>query len=394
MGTKNNHVAMLVFSYYPNDVRVRREAEALAQSGFEVDIICLQGETEEKRGEFNKTNIYRLPVRRKRSGKFRYLWQYVGFIILAFLQLSFLHVRKKYHIIHVHNMPDILVLSALIPRLTGAKIILDLHDPMPELYMTLFRIKASNPMIRVLFYLEKLSIRFSNLALTPNKAFRDIFISRGCPDWKIHVVMNSPQEDIFKRREKASGLNFAVRENAFVLMFHGNILERHGLDTALEALARLKNKIPNLLFHVYGDGDFVPKLLEKADRQDLKDIVKFHGIVPLEEIAFAINSIDLGIIPNKMTPFTNVNLPTRIFEYLSMYKPVVVPRTKGIMDYFDEESLLFFDAGNVDSLTKAILAAYNNPSYCKLVLEKGIKVYKEHRWELQKKHFVQLVKKL
>jgi glycosyltransferase involved in cell wall biosynthesis len=138
----------------------------------------------------------------------------------------------------------------------------------------------------------------------------------------------------------------------------------------------------------------VPKLLEKADRQFLKDIVKFHGIVPLEEIAFAINSIDLGIIPNKMTPFTNLNLPTRIFEYLSMYKPVVVPRTKGIMDYFDEESLLFFDAGNVDSLTKAILAAYNNPSYCKLVLEKGIKVYKEHRWELQKKHFVQLVKKL
>ena len=48
---------MVVFAYYPMDVRVRREVEALVQSGMGVDIICLMGEREQRKGEFNKVSF-------------------------------------------------------------------------------------------------------------------------------------------------------------------------------------------------------------------------------------------------------------------------------------------------------------------------------------------------
>jgi glycosyltransferase involved in cell wall biosynthesis len=118
--------------------------------------------------------------------------------------------------------------------------------------------------------LEKWSIRFADAVLTPNVAFRDLFVSRGCPLWKIHIVMNSPQETIFKLD---SGVSRKDRENGFVIMYHGHITAHNGLDVALEAIARLREQIPILKFEVYGDGDFTEKFLDRVNELNLNSIV-------------------------------------------------------------------------------------------------------------------------
>lgn len=384
-------VASVIFSYYPADPRPRREAEALVKAGMLVDVFCLRSNGERPEEQVNGVNVFRLPVIRTRKGKLYYLWEYGWFILLAFYKLSMFQTIKRYHVVHVHNMPDVLVFSALLPRLSGAKIILDLHDPMPEVYMTKYGIGDSHPAIRFIRFLEKLSIYFANLVLTPNIAFRDLFLSRGCPERKIHIVMNSPQENIFKE-----GLPLQTRAHPekFVIMFHGLIADRSGLDTALEAILLINNKIPNLKFEVYGDGDFLNQFMNLVEELNLKSIVHFYGYRPLEVIAEAIRKIDLGIIPNKMSPFTNLNLPTRIFEYLSMAKPVIAPRTNGILDYFDEDSIFFFEAGNARHLAEKIVQVYRDPEGCKKVLSKGLKIYNKYRWEVQKNHLIKLVRSL
>ncbi|MDD1779547.1 MAG: glycosyltransferase family 4 protein [Candidatus Helarchaeota archaeon] len=384
-------IAMVVFSHYPADPRVRREAEALAGAGMLVDVFCLRAEGEQGKEEMNDVFIYRLPVKRTRSGKLNYLFEYACFIFLAFLTVALFHIRNRYHVIQAHNMPDVLVFSALIPRLTGAKVILDLHDPMPEIYMTKYAVTKSHPAIRLIRFLEKCSIRFADMVLTPNIAFRDLFISRGCPPSKIHIVMNSPQENIFNFKSPNKP---TTGEDGFVIMYHGYIAARNGLDIALEAIVRLRGKIPNLKFEVYGDGDFVRQFLNRVKEMNIDSFVNYRGFKPIEEIVEAIKSIHVGIIPNRMNPFNNLNLPTRIFEYLSMKKPVIAPRTKGIADYFDEESLHFFEAGDVDSLARAILDVYSNPARAQLRLEEGINIYNLHRWELEKNHLIKLVEKM
>ncbi|KJJ85938.1 group 1 glycosyl transferase [Candidatus Omnitrophus magneticus] len=397
-------IAMVVFSYYPSDPRVRRSAEALVEEGIMVDVICLRANNESKEETFNGVNVYRLPIERKRGAKVQYLREYATFIIMSSLKLAWLHAKRGYHIVHIHNMPDILVLCAIIPKLTGAKVILDLHDPMPEVYMTKYSLPYTHPVIKILLLLEKFSIRIANLVLTPNIAFKTLFTSRSCDDEKVKIIMNSPQESIFG--DSIDSTLDQTKNDQFVIMYHGTIVERHGLDTALDALTLIGDKIPNIILNVYGDGDFRGQFIEKVKKQNLTNVVKYHGHVSLETIADAIKHTDVGLIPNKMTTFTEINLPTRIFEYLCMGKPVIAPKTRGITDYFDDESIFFFNSGDISktgikresestsSLADTILQVYQNPSKRQAVLKAGIVVYNKHRWKLQKSYLVEIVKEL
>jgi len=384
-------ICMIVFSHYPADPRVRREAEALIQAGMSVDVIALKGLNDKSKETVTSVNIYRLPVHQKRAGKFRYILEYCAFIILAFLKLSMLHLPKKYDIIHVHNMPDILVLSSLLPKLMGAKIILDLHDPMPELFMTKYALGSAHFIINALKFLEKVSIHYADLVLTPNIGFRELFIQRGCPPEKIHIILNSPQEEIFHKRHHNT--KKVSPNDQFDLMYHGLIAERNGLDTALKAISYVCNKIPNIKFHVFGNGDsFVKTFLDMVAQLELFEIVQYYGHVPLETISETIESINVGIIPNKKTPFTDNNLPTRIFEYLCKSRPVIAPRTKGILDYFPENALYFFEPGDAMDLANVILKVRFQCNKSDSVLSEGVEIYRRHRWELEKQQFINIIK--
>jgi len=386
-------IAMVVFSYYPEDVRVCREAEALANASMSVDVFCLKYNYESKKEVINGVTIHRLPIQRKRTGRLHYLWRYAYFTFLNFIILSIKHLYKHYALIHVHNMPDILVFSSIIPRLFGCKVILDLHDPMPEVYMTKYSINSSHPIIRFLILLEKLSIRFSNLVITPNISFRDLFISRGCPQEKIKTVMNSPDEKIFSNSLSNNNIK-RKNDNEFRIMFHGSIVERHGLDMAARAIKKIHNQIPNVVFHVYGKGEFVESFLKIIKELKLEDTVFYDGYVTHKTIPKKIELIDVGLIPNKRNPFTNINMPTRIFEYLNKGKPVIVPKTKGILDYFNKDSIYYFEPNNEKDLAKVIMDVYFNPRRRREVVKRGVEVYKKHRWELQREYFIGLVAEL
>lgn len=386
-------IAMVVFSYYPADTRPRREAEALIKEGISVDIICLREDFKLKKEIVNNVRVYRLPLKRRRGGKLRYLWEYNCFIMMSFFVLSFLFIREQYNVIHVHNMPDILVVSSLIPRLCGSKIILDLHDPMPELFMAKYNMKKENWFIRILRLQEKYSIRFADIVITPNIAFRNLFVSRGCPKSKIHIVMNSAQESIFHKSGPNIDFNFR-NSSKFIIMYHGTITERNGIGVALEAVALVRTKIPNIVFRVYGGGDFLNQFKNLVIKLDLKDIVYYYGHVSQEEIALAIQCSHIGLIPNKHSIHWELCFPTRIFEYLSLERPVIAPRTKGIKDYFDNESLCFFESGNAESLARAIFEVYSNPKRVAYILSRGLATNKKYRWELQRQHLLKLVTRL
>ncbi len=386
-------IAMIGFAYYPRDPRIRREAEALIEAGCCVDVICLRQSGEQPREIINGANIYRVPLQHKRAGRLYYLWAYLCFICMAFLRVSILYVRKRYDLVHVHNMPDVLVYSALLPRLCGCKMILDLHDPMPEVYMSKYAVSAKHRAIRLLRSMEKWSIWFSDVVLTVNTACRDLFISRGCPPSKIHVVMNLPQDSVFCKARK--NRNTASSRRRFVIMYHGTVVERNGLAVALDALERVRHRIPNLAFEVYGDGDYLNAFLQSAKARNLEGIINYHGFVAHEAIAQAIQSAHVGLIPNIASVHWQYATPTRMFEYLYLGKAVIVPRTKAILDCFDEKSLYFFESGNPDSLANVLHEVYANPHHAQAVRKAGRSLCcRRYRWENEKRHLVGIVQSL
>jgi glycosyltransferase involved in cell wall biosynthesis len=386
--------AIVVFSYYPSDVRVMRGAAAMVKEGMEVDLLCLQRSPEPARERIDGVEVHRLPIKKRRGGRVAYAVQYFVFLVRSFLWLSRRLTKPRYDVVHVHNMPDYLVFCAVLAKALGSRVVLDLHDPTPEVFISVYNLSADHWLVRLLRIAEKLSIWFADLVLTPNIAFRELFAKRSCRREKIEIVMNSPLEEVFPFRAPSEEVFHARNPNAqFLVMFHGTLVERHGLHNAIEAVCILREGIPGLRFQIYGEETIYLRevILPSIRKLGLVDCVHYLGEQPQTVIAQAVAACDLGIVPNLKTVFTEINLPTRIFEYLALGKPVIVPETRGIQDYFTRENMLFFKAGEVSSLASQIQWVFDHPDEARTIVVKGQEVYRAHLWQEEERRFLKLV---
>jgi glycosyltransferase involved in cell wall biosynthesis len=386
---------MATFSPYPADPRPRRAVDALLEAGMRVDLVCLREPSQSAREKIGGLNILRVPIVHKRGGKLSYLLEYSAFIFAASAVFAARTLRRRYDLVHIHNMPDILVLSGLIPKAFGAKIILDMHDPMPELMGTILNRGEDTFAVRLLLKLEKWSMAQADSVITTNDAFQRIFASRSCDATKISIVMNSPDEKIFAVSGERRSSKEKARNSGFSVMYHGSLIERNGADLAVDALAKVRQNFPDAQLFIYGKRTpFLDKVLQSAREIGVAESVKYFGAKSLEDVARAIDDCDVGIIPNPRSAFTEINMPTRIFEFLALGKPVIAPRTRGICDYFGEDSLLFFEPGNSDDLARQIAYVFSHPVEVSAIIRRGQEVLGSHAWAGEKQRYIQIVSDL
>jgi len=206
--------------------------------------------------------------------------------------------------------------------------------------------------------------------------------------------MNVPDERVFKYHDC---LDYPERDPArpFVVMFHGSIVERNGLDIAVEALRLLRASVPNAELWVYGaTTPFLQKVMDPASLNGLSSAVRYLGPKSQKEIVAAIHTCDVGVIPNRNNAFTEINTPTRIFEYLSLGKPVVSPRAKGITDYFGPQDMVYFELGDAASLARQLEFVFRNPAQARTITERGQQVYSHQCWSQARLKFIGRVAEL
>jgi len=386
---RGKRAAVVLFSHYPADPRPRRAAEALAAQGAIIDLICLRdGDGEPAHETYGSINVTRVRLKRQRGGKLGYVGQYGVFVLASFFHLASRSLTRRYDLVHVHNMPDVLVFSAIVPKLLGAKVILDLHDPMPELMQTIFKLPEESFSIIILKRLEKWSIRFADLVLTVNLACKRIYSLRSCQPDKIKVVINSPDHEVFRlQRSRVHDVNRNSGNGSkpFVILYHGSLVPRNGFDLAVESLEKVRQTIPSARLRVCGkQTSFFEKVMKSAQQRGVDAHVDYLGVRNLREIVEAIEDCDLGIIPNHRNIFTEINTPTRIFEYLALGKPVIAPKTKGIQDYFGDNDLIFFELGDAGDLARKIEFAYFHPLEVSETVKRGQEIYFSHTWRRER----------
>jgi glycosyltransferase involved in cell wall biosynthesis len=177
-------------------------------------------------------------------------------------------------------------------------------------------------------------------------------------------------------------------------MYHGSLVERNGLDLAVEALALIRDE-SDMELRVFGrETPYLREVMERAVGLGLADRVRYLGPRRLEELPGEIEACDIGVIPNQRNAFTDINTPTRIFEYLSVGKPAVAPRTQGITDYFDDGSLVFFRAGDSQDLAQRLLFAYQHREHLTEIASHGQRVLLEHTWTRERETLIQAVASL
>ncbi len=378
--------------YFPLDIRVRREVEALIQDGHEVDVICLRRPDEPSYERQGNLTVRRLPPRHQRGGMRRYLFEYAAFFSLSMSLVALLHAKRRYDVVQVHSMPDALVFASWIPKLLGARVMLDLLESMPEFYATKFKTGPEHPVVRLIAWMEQASIRFADSVITCTDQMREAFEARGAEPGKVQVILNTADETLFNAE------HYPPRQgdpDRFVLICHGTVEERYGLDTAVRAVALLKNEIPGLRLEIYGEGSYVPGLRELSAQLGVEREVYFsHGFVPMPELLEAIASADAGIVAMKRDAFRDLTLCNKMFEYITMRRPAIVSRTRSVQAYFDESCFQKFDSDDAPDLARAIRELHADPALADRLVERATLVSEPYRWPTQRDKYTGLIRGL
>jgi glycosyltransferase involved in cell wall biosynthesis len=385
-------ILMAAYTNYRRDPRVRREAEALVEAGHRVVFLAKRQRGEPNRETIAGVEVVKTVGRMDKCNSFlQYMADYAVFFFM--LQAHLLAHPFRYHLVHINNMPDFLVFAAWLPRLLGRPVIHDIHDLMPELYAEKFASGEDHWVVRLLKVQERWAGRFASAVLTVEDRLRDILSARGIARGKIEVLLNLPDDRIFRLRSDAPPQGTAQR---FVSVYHGTLARRLGLDVAIRAVALARDVIPDVELRIIGAGEERETLVELARSLGLSGVVTFsEGFVPVEKIPAMIADADVGVIPLRISGGTDVMLPTKLLEYVTMGIPCITPKTGTICRYFDAEMVEFFEADDEESLAGAMRRLYLDPARRKrLAVNATERFGRKYTWSEHKKVYVGLVQRL
>ncbi len=386
---------MIVHSYYDEDPRVRREAEALVRAGHEVDVFALRRPTDPPEGTLAGVNLRRHDVQRHQgAGVGVYLREYLSFLVRSGWSLLRAHRRRRYGLVQVHSLPDFLAFAALPLRLMGVPILLDLHEAMPEFFRSRFP-AASNPVAhRLLEVQERLSIGIASAVITVNDAMADRLVGLGVPRRKVHVVVNTPSLAHFDRSAHPDR-PFAA-DGTIRLVYAGALTPTYEVNVALDAVACLAKDRPELatFLDVYGRGDAELALREQAASLGIAERVAFRGRIPIDDVPAALAVADIGLAPTRRDRFTDVSLSTKIFEYAAMAKPVVATRLPMVEATFPPGTIRTYGPGDAVALAAAIAAWVDDPADRTARVAATGAFVAGRSWEAESAAYVGLVERL
>lgn len=383
---------MIVHAYYPlGETRVQREAAALSAEGFEVTVLCLKGEGELSGESVDGVRVRRLPVRRNRGSSIvSQAFEYLRFLVMAGSWVTFAHLRRRFDVIQVHTPPDALVFAAAIPKLLGAKVILDIHDLLPEFFAARTGRSVDDRLLTLVKTEERLSCRLADRVVTVTSHWRDDLERRGVPPEKLAVVMNLADGAIFRDVKPK-----APDTDPFVVLYHGTFTERYGVDLLVDAASLLRSQIPELQVRLVGDGEQRDALAQRIRDRDLEDVVSLsEGMVGPDRLPEVLAGADVGVVPNRSNVFTEGILPTKLLEYVLVGLPAIVADTAGVRRYFDERMVRYFTPGDVESLARCLVEVWADPALRSSLADEAGAFNFAHSWEDEAKSYVGLVREL
>jgi glycosyltransferase involved in cell wall biosynthesis len=348
---------ILGYLTYRGDARVKRQVKTLAVAGYAVDVICLSEDMGEVRTAANLIGI-RVPHYRGHN-RLRYIYAYATFFLKATWTAARLAARHHYDVAIVCNMPDFIVACALGPKLAGTKIVLDVHDPLPELYRVKFGRPAGCLGERLLMLEERASACLVDRVLATHDLHLIRLARAGIPRRKLRVVLNAPNPELFPYSQAP-----LRREGGFRLVYHGTISARLGIDVAIRAMRPLRSRVPGIELRLIGRGEALEDCKRLACEFGVDDIVRFEAPVPVEKMAPILHACSIGVVPNRDNAATQIMLPVKLMEYAMLGVPVVAARLDPITQYFDETAVEFFEPENPADLAAAIARLYDDPARC------------------------------
>lgn len=383
------NICMLSYSFYESDTRVMAYAEALVERGDHVDVLALNTGNQAVEEVIRGVRVHRIQQRAyNENGKLDYLKRVLRFVFVSGLYLAKMHLKKKYALVHVHSVPDFEIVAALITRLSGGHIILDIHDLVPELYASKFGLSDRALLYKGLVVIEKICAALSDHVIAANHLWEARLVSRSVPEAKCSTFLNYPNSGIFYERPRTR------KDDKIIMIYPGTVSYHQGLDLAVKAFAPVADQEPSVEFHIYGDGPQKEEIEELVLRLNLQDRVVLRGFMPVDKMASIVSQADIGVVPKRGTGFGAEAFSTKILEFMALGVPAIVPRTKIDLFYFNEGVVNFFSPEDTDDLSRAMLDLVRNPGRRAALSNAAREFVREYSWEKRKGEYLSLVDRL
>ena len=381
----------IAMTNYPLDSRVRRQAEALVARGMTVDVICPWTQTLGGRRTIEGVHIHPVGTLERQGNElspFEYIVRDVAFVVRAAARALRLQLRNRYDVVEVHTMPDYVVAAAVLPKLMGAKIVLDVHDLVPELYAAKYGVEVTSPIIRLITFVERCCIGFADHALAVHRPHLEALVRHGNRRSKFSVVMNLPDTRIFTRQVKN------VSDRPFVLLYHGTVSRRHGLETAVRAVEIARQTYDDIQLLIVGEGDDMGRLKDIVHARGLDDAVEIEGPRSIEELEPFFARASAGIVPILDDPFTRYMLPVKLLEFVALGLPVISSETSTIRAYFDETMVAFVHPGDVAELAAKIVALRRDPNVGESLVRRADRFFDQYSWARESGRYYNVIESL
>ncbi|MES2693315.1 MAG: glycosyltransferase, partial [Verrucomicrobiota bacterium] len=279
---RTKRVCMITHSFYESDNRVTRYAEALAARGDTVDVLALRRSVSVPDHEvIGGVSVHRIQDRfgKTEHSRFAYLWPLLRFLAVSTRWVTRAHADRPYDLLHIHNMPDFLVFAGWYPRFKGARLLLDIHDIVPEFYTTKFSGGKPGVTAALLRFIERQAARFAHHVIVSNHLWLQKYAARTGSEEKSSVFINNVDTRVFQPQPRTR------HDGRLIVLFPGGLQWHQGLDIALRAFQRVSEALPHAEFHIYGDGNMKSSLIALAAELGFDGRVKFFEPVRVKEIA-------------------------------------------------------------------------------------------------------------
>ena len=393
------NICMVAYTNYLSDARVRRAAETLAAlPNYRVTVLVLRQSDTARTYELSDVTIQELNLSKYRGkSSAKYMLEYMKFLFLALWACTNRFLKGSLDAVHVHNMPNFLVFSAIIPRTFGKRVVLDVHDTLIETYASKFLESGTKTthaiLMRLLMFEESLSCRFASSIICVNHIQKKALTDRGIPNEKITVVLNAPDPRWFDSSK--SLLDNDTVNSPFRLVYFGTLTKRLGVDLAIRAVSALSGSIPDLEFHVIGDGEQRAEFLRLSESLGVeKNVCFYEKIYPVDELSQILQGMHLVIVPNRRNVATELMLPVKMLEGVALGIPIVAPRLKAIQYYFPDETVFYYEPGSVESLGHVIRQAYESKELRIAKAAKAREFLVEYGWERHRFELINLYNRL
>jgi len=341
-------IGMLLETAYPGDIRVRKEAESLAEEGLDVLVIVPWRKGEARREVINGVKIARI------GRHYSFTRQGVSDAISAIFFVNFLFLSETKKLIrefgiehlHIHDLPLARTGLKLKSRIKG-KLILDCHENYPELLEMMQRtpknwiISMKNRVLfspkRWLRYEANVLPRFDFLIVVVDEMKEKFMRRYSLPAEKLITIANFEKKEFAQRGLQSEAEDFSFQEDTFYLLYVGGIDPVRGIETVIEGVAKLRENGKLVEFQVVGSGNqiLVDALKLRSKELGVEKSVHFLGQKPFGVVNYFMQKADINVIPHERNEHTDYTIPHKLFQIFLSKRPILVSSCPPLRRYVE-----------------------------------------------------------